>query len=92
MVVPGCRATVAAVTNRPVMAERPTARVVPPERLTVSVVVVRGLRLAVEAFTNRPVRTLRLTVLPKMGSNLGAASQRASPIENTAVRALESES
>lgn len=62
IVVPGCRAAVAAVTNRPVLALRDTVRVLLVPRPTRSVVVVRGDRAAVAALTNRPVPALRDTV------------------------------
>ncbi|WP_439427346.1 hypothetical protein [Micromonospora sp. LA-10] len=62
IVVPGCRAAVAAVTNRPVLALRLTVRVLLVPRPTRSVVVVRGDRTAVLLRTNRPVLALRATV------------------------------
>jgi hypothetical protein len=57
-VVRGCRAAVAPVTYRPVIALRcavPVARLAPEALVTV----VRGCRAAVAAFTNRPVMALR---------------------------------
>ena len=59
--MPGCRAAVAAVTNRPLPALRFTARVLLVPRPTRSVVVVRGDRAAVRLLTNRPVPALRDT-------------------------------
>ena len=62
IVVLGCRAAVAAVTNRPVPALRCTVRALLVPCPTRSVVVVRGDRAAVVALTNRPVPALRDTV------------------------------
>jgi hypothetical protein len=62
IVVSGCRAAVAAVTNRPVLALRLTVWLLLVPRPTRSVVVVRGDRAAVRLLTNRPVPALRDTL------------------------------
>ena len=65
---PGLRLPVAVVTNRPVEAERVTARVLPVPEPTRSVVVLPGQRAAVALLTKRPLDADLLTDLAMVTS------------------------